>query len=917
MIAKFLPTILGLTSAIQAAPASRIPTAIGSKPSTAMGESDWEGIRSAHSAWQHRFQEIAGGWQAHNPGQQWTTTFDGRGFLTKPQDRGWSWGLQLKSYGFEADPQMLGGTPEIKASGQRLSYHWQGGLEEWFVNDGRGLEHGYIVAERPSGPRPDEPLAFTLATLGGLRPKAADDTRGVHFLNESGALVLTYDGLKVWDAKGKTLASWFAQGENGEFRLLVEESGASYPITIDPLAQQAYLKASNPGADDFFGTSVAVFGDTVVVGAPGENSSTTGVNSTPNNLSRGAGAVYVFVRSGAGWIQQAYLKAFNTSIDNEFGYSVAISGDTVVVGAPLEDSSTPGVNSTPDYRSRAVGAAYVFSRSGGVWTQQAYLKASNTGPHYKFGCSVAISENTVVVGAFGESRGSYGGSYSPTEDPEDAGAAYVFVRIGETWTQQAHLTAFNADPMDEFGRSVAISGDTVVVGARSEDSNSSGINSTPNNGSEDSGAAYIFVRSGGAWTLQAYLKASNSGAFDQFGGSVAISGETLVVGAPLEDSSTTGVNSNPNDSANAAGAAYVFLRNGGAWTQQVYLKAGVIEVGSAFGAGLAISGDTLAVGTQYAVEESGWVYVFVRNLGAWAQHAYFKGLNTQSGDRFGSSVAISAEALVVGAPYERSITPGVNGTPDYNAAGANAGAAYIFSFLPEIAVQQPAGTNLTDGVGGIAFGSGVVNASGATKTFTIRNAGTADLTGLSISKTGSHAADFVVSAPSNTPLEPGATRSFTVTFKPSANGPRGATLMIASNDADENPFRINLSGTGAPPAPEIAVEQPKGSNLTDGKSKKTFGTVKRGGQGVARTFTIRNTGTANLTNLAVSLEGANPKDFAITQPLAKSLKPGTSTTFKVTFKPLGTGNRTALLRIRSNDKNENPFDIPVAGFGAR
>jgi hypothetical protein len=260
--------------------------------------------------------------------------------------------------------------------------------------------------------------------------------------------------------------------------------------------QQAYLKARNTGSYDEFGLSVSVSGDTVVVGALHENSSTTGPNSTPNESANASGAAYVFVRSGTTWTQQAYLKASNTGAEDVFGWSVSVSGDTVVVGAPQEDSSTTGVNSTPNESGGSSGAAYVFVRGGTTWTQQAYLKASNTGAGHDFGVSVSVSGDTVVVGAFGEHSNTTGVNSTPNGLAPESGAAYVFVRSGTTWTQQAYLKASNTGAYDEFGWSVSASGDTVVVGAFGEDSSTTGVNSTPNESASGSGGAYVFVRSG-------------------------------------------------------------------------------------------------------------------------------------------------------------------------------------------------------------------------------------------------------------------------------------------------------------------------------------------------------------------------------------------------------------------------------------
>jgi hypothetical protein len=290
------------------------------------------------------------------------------------------------------------------------------------------------------------------------------------------------------------------------------------------------------------------------------------VNSTPNdNGLRKFGAAYVFVRSGTNWTQQAYLKPAGvgtTHLFDLFGFSVAVSGDMVVVGAPFEDSGTTGVNTTPDESTSSAGAAYVFARSGTNWTQQAYLKlaaAGTTQGEDRFGWSVAASGDTVVVGAIGEASGTMGVNSTPDESAYYSGAACVFARSGTNWTQQAYLkpAAIGATQEgDQFGWSVAVSGDKVVVGALYEDS------STPDESPANSGAAYVFARSGTNWTQQEYLKPAAGGATqagDRFGSSVAVSGDTVVVGAYGEASGTTGANSTPNEGATESGAAYVFV----------------------------------------------------------------------------------------------------------------------------------------------------------------------------------------------------------------------------------------------------------------------------------------------------------------------------------------------------------------------
>jgi hypothetical protein len=582
-----------------------------------------------------------------------------------------------------------------------------------------------------------------------------------------------------------------------------------------------YLKASNTGADDRFGISVAVSGDTVVVGAPLEDSSATGVNGNGgNNSATNSGAAYVFVHSGTTWVQQAYLKASNTGGSDFFGTSVAIDGDTLVVGASGESSSATGVNGNGnDNGAFFSGAAYVFVRNGTNWTQQAYLKASNTGADDQFGWSVAVSGDTVVVGARGEASNATGANGNQSDNSAAfSGAAYVFVRNGTNWSQQAYLKASNTGADDEFGSSVAVSADTVVVGAPDEDSNATGINGNQNdNSAESSGAAYVFVRSGTTWTQQAYLKASNTGAGDQFGYSVAVSGNTVAVGAPFEDSNATGVNGNQNDnSAESSGAAYVFVRDPtmpGWFT--AYLKAdntggGAFFSGDLFGWSVAVSGGTVVVGapgedsnatgvngdgSNNSASASGAAYKFVRGgtifSPTWNLRDYLKASNTGAGDQFGSSVAVSGGTLVVGAPYEDSNAFGVNGDGSDNSA-PDSGAAYVFATTaPEIVVEQPFNVDLPNG-GSRDF---IVINSGATNlTFTIKNLGDDILTGLALTIDGPDAARFTVTTNPVMMLGPGGSTSFSVRFTSAGTSPKTAALHIANNDLDENPFDIVLNG---------------------------------------------------------------------------------------------------------------------------
>ena len=302
------------------------------------------------------------------------------------------------------------------------------------------------------------------------------------------------------------------------------DAGAVYVYSRDNNGewhQQGFLRAVNADAGDLFGGAIALSGDTLAVGAVGEGGAD---NRTPD-----AGAVYVFSRDDNGvWLQQDFLRAFNADTRDQFGFSLALSENTLVIGAVGEGSAD---NSKPD-----AGAVYVYSRdNNGEWPQQDFLRAINADAGDLFGGAVALSGDTLAVGAVGKN--------SADNSKPDVGAVYVFSRDNNgVWLQQGFLRAFNAEAGDLFGGAVALSGDTLAVGAVGE--NGAG-NSEP-----DIGAAYVFTRSNRVWLQQATLRAFNAEAGDLFGGAVALSGDTLALGAVGEDGFD---NSEPD-----AGAVYVF-----------------------------------------------------------------------------------------------------------------------------------------------------------------------------------------------------------------------------------------------------------------------------------------------------------------------------------------------------------------------
>jgi hypothetical protein len=474
--------------------------------------------------------------------------------------------------------------------------------------------------------------------------------------------------------------------------------------SAETFAQQAYIKASNTQAGDIFGSSIDIDGDTLAVGAWLEDSNSTGVSGLQaNNSSNSSGAVYVFTRLNGVWIQQAYLKASNTDRDDQFGFSVALSGDSLAVGAPGENSHATGVNhNEADNTENNSGAVYLFTRSLGVWSQQAYIKASNTEFGSEFGFSVSLDANTLAVGASGEKSNATGVNGDQDDrSADDAGAVYLFTRASEVWGQVAYLKASNTEAGDFFGHSVALSGDSLAVGAPGESSNAMGIGGDQaDNSASVSGATYMFIRSAGNWSQQAYIKASNTQGSDNFGYNITLDQDTLAVGAHGEDSAATGVNGDQTDNTlNQAGAVYVFIRSAGVWNQEAYLKASNTNplvlfgnaIGDAFGINVALSGDSLAIGAYLEdgntttinglennkLSNSGAAYLFTRVEGVWSQKYYIKASNPGVGDDFGSGLALDEESLVVAAKSEDSGATGVGGDQTDNAS-ASAGAVYVY-----------------------------------------------------------------------------------------------------------------------------------------------------------------------------------------------------------------------------------------------
>jgi hypothetical protein len=402
----------------------------------------------------------------------------------------------------------------------------------------------------------------------------------------------------------------------------------------------------------------------------------------------------VYTRDNKGWKQQAYLKASNTANGAQFGSSLSLSanGNVLAVGAPGEASSATGVNGNQsDDSMPSSGAAYVFARAGAAWSQQAYVKSSNTGGPdigYQFGFAVSLSGdgNTLAVSETSDPSNATGinGDQKNTA-AADSGAVFVFTHSGNTWSQQAYVKAGTATPNLLFGYSVGLSGNGDILGVGAY------------NDTGRRGAIYVFTRSNGTWSQQARLLATNGQVGDYMGCSMAISddGNTLVAGT-VEDKFAQINAGAGRDLLDSVGGAYVFVRTAGQWSQQAYVKAFNPRENDQFGWAVAISrdGNTIAVGSHLedsgarrvngdqsdaSSEDSGAVYVYTRTGTTWNPTAYVKASNTKPAAEFGISVALDGDGklLAVGATKENSAAKGVNGNQD-DKSSLNAGAAYVY-----------------------------------------------------------------------------------------------------------------------------------------------------------------------------------------------------------------------------------------------
>ena len=351
----------------------------------------------------------------------------------------------------------------------------------------------------------------------------------------------------------------------------------------EDVSAQSILKVMpvDGATNDGFGMSVAVSGDIAVIGSPGDDT-VAGID---------AGSANVYVRYGTNWAWEAKLTALDAAASDAFGGAVAVYGDTIMVGADMDNMLR--------------GAVYVFTRSGGVWSQQQKIVPASASSNDHVGIDVALYQDTAVIGTWAE-------------------LAYVYTRSGPTWTQQAVLTDPAGVLGDSFGHPVALYRDTAIVGARYDDA--------------QRGSACIFTRAGTAWGFQQKLVATDAAVSDYLGGSVAIWRDTALVGAIGDD-----------DTGDYGGAAYVFERSGTTWTQRAKLTSATGDEDDVFGCATALSGDTAVVGASGVESNRGAVYLFSKVEGTWQEIGGSQAPDGVANDYYGGFVGLSGGKIVVGA----------------------------------------------------------------------------------------------------------------------------------------------------------------------------------------------------------------------------------------------------------------------------
>jgi len=571
--------------------------------------------------------ETGGGYVGMSHEQNLNAWFGQDGITVRPtlpeaqRDQGWTTALHLKGWGYG---EQLADVPAIisrKVKDNRIEY-LRGGqfseaqLIEWYESRAEGIEQGFTLNKRPyagSEGRPNESLRVLLALSGDLRARLVDEGQKIELVDERGKGALGYSKLVAIDADGRKLSARMETSAEGrEIALVVEDAAARYPIVIDPFiaSLEQKLRSDVPQLDARFGFSVAIDGDLAVVGAWRED---VGPNAD-------VGAVYVFVRTGAfpnsSWTLD---KRFGPSSigGQQCGWSVAIHGNRIAFGCPGENNGA--------------GTALLLQRNGpGNYAALSLTPGATLHAGDGFGTTVAVSALRAYVGApFVDYPGvstdagavyvffisaNFTGGYERTFDGPNSlsnahfgaslavdtgegtgfaetfiagapGAAYAveYNYVNNVWNGAEFL---GTPASSQFGQSVAINGNTFVVGAYADSEKGS-----------NAGAAYVYTRDDrGSWSKQQKLTAVDGVANDYFSFSaLAIKDNAILVGAYGWDAPR-----DPNGDADERGAAYVFTRNGAIWTQQSQILAGDSNTADNFGISVGLSGDTAIIGSRHA-----------------------------------------------------------------------------------------------------------------------------------------------------------------------------------------------------------------------------------------------------------------------------------------------------------------------------
>ncbi len=450
--------------------------------------------------------------------------------------------------------------------------------------------------------------------------------------------------------------------------VLLSASGSG---AVDIIPEDQELLASDGVALDFLGSAVSIAADTAVVGAPGEDS--------------GAGAAYVFRFDGTAWVQQQKLVANDAVAGDLFGAAVAVSGDTIVVGAK-QASTRDGSLVLQEFS----GAAYVFRESFGTWFFQQKLVAPDRQQGDSFGSAVAVAGDTIVVGVPLDDTFDDRGTPAPGDDVtlEDSGSAWVFRYDGASWVEEQQILVITVIPPppadrepdqpireadDYFGISVSVSGDTILVGADGDDSpplkDPPRDRVVPNHG-----AAYVFRFVAATWLLEQKLldadvfdfppaESRQRAADDRFGQAVSIDGDTALIGSWAD-----GVGGDPR-----IGSGTVFRYDGVDWINEAKLAAADGASLDQLGISVAISGDYAVLGANQldgaANRTAGVAYVFEYDGVGWPEEHKLVASDAGFGDSFGSAVSIDGGSVLVGAP-------------GHDEPAEDAGAAYVYT-VPE------------------------------------------------------------------------------------------------------------------------------------------------------------------------------------------------------------------------------------------